>query len=332
MNQSYLNCPSVGRSMTAEEFVSQNGLVPSWSGQQNQGNNGCCPAGGMTPSSNPCQCHNRPGEDRCQTMICCCHPVPCKHEPIQVEEGCCCKESFRAALQLLCDQELSSLLDFDAAAFITDTYAAGTTLDGRKPANRDVSAGADADTSDMRKPSWPTPPGSNGPSDNLGALTGSFRRFAPCSCDLLDIDAEIDIKGKKGCDFTASQVSLCKLDAVVIQAAKGKGECDLTEEQTTERNFRYVRRLLSERLNPCSSPCGQDSCTCTCDSKDCCCAAGLLATLAKSNLSRRVSLIAGLLVLKGVTLLGTVGNVLVLSNDKANRIYFVCVNSIQFVG
>ena len=41
---------------------------------------------------------------------------------------------------------------------------------------------------------------------------------------------------------------------------------------------------------------------------------------------------AGLLVLKNVAMLGTVGNVLVLSNECDNRLYFVCVNSVQFIG
>ena len=45
-----------------------------------------------------------------------------------------------------------------------------------------------------------------------------------------------------------------------------------------------------------------------------------------------MSLTAGLLVLKNVTLLGAVGNVLVLCNDADNRLYFVCVNSVQFIG
>ena len=45
-----------------------------------------------------------------------------------------------------------------------------------------------------------------------------------------------------------------------------------------------------------------------------------------------MSLTAGLLALQNVTLLGTVGNVLVLCNDADERLYFVCVNSVQFVG
>ena len=45
-----------------------------------------------------------------------------------------------------------------------------------------------------------------------------------------------------------------------------------------------------------------------------------------------MSLTAGLLVLRGAQLLGTVGNVLVLANESSSRLYFVCVNSVQFIG
>ena len=119
---------------------------------------------------------------------------------------------------------------------------------------------------------------------------------------------------------------------MAIQAAAACPEGDLTAQEVTARNFRCVRSLLAQRLNPVGSPCGAAYCSCACDGRDCCCAAGLLSTLAQNNLSRRVSLAAGLLVLQDVTLLGTVGNVLVLSNDCDNRLYFVCVNSVQFIG
>ena len=45
-----------------------------------------------------------------------------------------------------------------------------------------------------------------------------------------------------------------------------------------------------------------------------------------------MTLAAGLLVVRGVQLLGTVGNVLVLANEADDRLYFVCVNSVQFIG
>jgi len=213
----------------------------------------------------------------------------------------------------LCDQQISSLLDFDATAFLTDTYSAGAALE---PPSRSGSHCP----SDM-------------PTDNLpDTLTGTFRRFSPNNCDLIDVDAAVfNADGDEV--FTATQLSLCHLDAVVIQGAAATAEGDFNATEATARNFRCVRSRLARRLNPCDDSCSPVcSCSCVCDSGDCCCAAGLLATLAQNNISRRVSLVAGLLVLTGVTLLGTVGNVLVLSNDTDNRLYFVCVNSVQFIG
>ena len=333
MSQIYLNGPSVGRSMSAEEFAAGAGQTP--------GSQLCppvmpcagCGCGGSASCVSP-DCLGddcRHEQECCQQMVCCCRPVPAPPMPPEVDEGCCCKQSFRAALGLLCDQQISNLLDFDAAAFITNTYSAGAALNcGKHSAHgSSVQAEGEADES-RRRPSSPSCSG--GASDNLGNLSGSFRRFAPCSCDLLDIEAELHTAGRKGCDFTAAQVSLCELDAVVIQGAKACAEGEATADEVTARNFRCLRQRLAQRLNPGNSPCGQDQCSCTCDSRDCCCAAGLLDTLARNNLSRRVSLAAGLLVVHNVTLLGTAGNVLVLANDTDNRLYFVCVNSVQFIG
>ncbi len=275
---------------------------------------GCGYGGAMPPVSPDCPADDCPadecGQDAyCRQMICCCRPAPAAPRPPQVEEGCCCKRSFRAALSLLCDPQISSLLDFDTAAFLTSTYSAGAVLEA------------------------PAPDPVTTPTDNLpAALAGSFRRFSPNNCDLIDVDAPVyNAAGTEV--FTATQLSLCHLDAVAIQGAAAAAEGDLTAIEVTARNFRCMRSRLAQRLNPCGSPCSPDCrCSCACDSGDCCCAAGLLATLAQNNISRRVSLVAGLLVLTGVTLLGTVGNVLVLSNDTDNRLYFVCVNSVQFIG
>ena len=319
MSQMYLNGPSTGRSISAEEFITGSGLLP-----------GCPSSAGSACPGDPCG----QGDD-CQPIICCCvTPVPAPKPP-QVDEGCCCKQSFRAALGLLCDQQISGLLDFDAAAFLTNTYTAGTALTGGRspvPGTHEPHAGGGAGM--PSRPTPPTPVNPNKPSDNLGNLTGSFRRFAPCTCDLLDIDAVLYTAGGQRSVFTASQVSLCQLDAVVIQGAAACAEGDLTADEAAARNFRCLCARLAQRLNPAGDACGQEPCTCSCacDGRDCCCAAGLLSTLAQNNLSRRVSLTAGLLMLKNVTLLGTVGNVLVLSNDADNRLYFVCVNGVQFVG
>jgi len=236
------------------------------------------------------------------TTVCCQISRPCPN-PVVVREGCCCKQAFRAALRLLCDEELAELLDFDATVFVTNDYTAGAAV---------TQTIADAT-----------------PGDNLTEpLEGTFLRFSSGSCDLLDINSALFAAPETATGLTATQVNLCELVAFVIQLAETEAEGDLTAEQVAARNFRRVRRILSRSLTPCSS-CG-DSCTCpVCD--DCCCAGGLLATLAESNLSRRVSLAAGPLLLNGVTLLGTVGNVLVLANDEDLRLYFVCVNHIQFL-
>lgn len=335
MSQFYLNGPARGYAMSAEEFAA--GACQRPCPQPPVSGCGC---GGMAPVPDCPDSGCGQDEGCCQQMICCCRPAPGpRPQPPQVEEGCCCKQSFRAALGLLCDEQISGLLDFDTAAFLTGTYTAGAVLTGGKPpAGEDAGDAAgqaegedtgDAGTGD--KPNPPTKPCPCGASDNLGTLSGSFRRFAPCTCDLLDIDAGLYTAEGKGCSFTASQVSLCELDAVVLQGAEACAEGDLSAGEVTARNFRCLRTRLAQRLNPCGDPCGQ-GCSCACDGRDCCCAAGLLSTLAQNNLSRRVSLAAGLLVLRNAQLLGTVGNVLVLANDCDNRLYFVCVNSVQFIG
>ena len=315
MDQIYLNGPSTGRAISAEEFLRYNPPSPNR-----------CGCGGDTCPDSPC------GQGDCYPPAPCGHPVP---QPPRVDEGCCCKQSFRSALGLLCDQQISGLLDFDAAAFLTGVYTAGAALTCGKPSAGKPSAGEHGprDRDGDKTPCRPDPPAEpNRPSDNLGRLTGSFRRFAPCTCDLLDIDAELYAAGEKPCGFTACQVSLCQLDAVVIQSAGAADKGSLFAGDTA-KDLRCLCERLAQRLGPAGDVCGQDcGCSCACDERDCCCAAGLLDTLARNNLSRRVSLTAGLLALKNVTLLGAVGNVLVLCNDADCRLYFVCVNSVQFVG
>ena len=123
---------------------------------------------------------------------------------------------------------------------------------------------------------------------------------------------------------------------MAIQIAAAAAEGDLSADEVTARNFRRVRQHLAQQLGS-SCGCGVEQCPCSCSCEEedcccCCCASGLLKALSQNNLSRRVSLVAGVLALQNVTLLGTVGSVLVLSNDTDRRLYFVCVNSVQFIG
>lgn len=284
MNDYFLNCPSTGEALTAEEYASSL-----------RTGDGCGRDRG---------CDRDRGRDCDCSLLCCCKPVkPCPKPP-KVEEGCCCKESFRAALRLLCREELSELLDFDATAFITEAYVAGAGITQTVVVTD--------------------------PADNLvEPLTASFRRFSPGTCDLLDISGELFAIPTATTGLTATQVNLCQLIAVAIDLAETEAEGDLTAEQVAARNFRRVRRILSSSISS-DDTCGRDDCTCA-DCEDCCCAAGLLSALSGSNLSRRVTLAAGPLLLNDLTLLGAVGNVLVLANEEDLRFYFLCVNHIQFL-
>lgn len=300
MEQYYPNRPSDMGAMTAEEYAATLGL-------RNQSDRDCdcdrkCDCKCDHKCDHKCDCDSCPTD--CSQLVCCCHPVtPCP-KPIEVDEGCCCKESFRAALRLLCDDELTDLLDFDMTAFVTNDYTAG--------------AGVTQTVAE------------EAPADNLTEpLAGTFRRFSPGTCDLLDISAELFAAPETATNLTVTQVNLCELVAVIIQLAETEAEGELTAEQVAARNFRRVRRILARSLSP-NDACSDDDCTCA-DCEDCCCAAGLLSALSGSNLSRRVSLAAGPLLLNGLTLLGNVGNVLVLANEEALRFYFVCVTHIQFL-
>lgn len=219
------------------------------------------------------------------------------------EEGCCCRKNFRTALSLLGESPVAELMDFSQTVFITDHYVAGTTLE--------TTVGADT------------------PADNLvEPLAGIFRRFSPCSCDLLEISAEVNAVPETPVGITATRVNLCELVAVAIDLADTEAEGELTAEQVAARNFRWVRRYITRRL---STGCEEDICRCACTcGEDCCCAAGLLQALGEGSLSRQVTLTAGPLLLSGVDLLGAVGNVLVLANDEEQRLYFVCVTTVEF--
>ena len=241
----------------------------------------------------------------CSHTVCCFEVEPCSNpHPLPVDEGCCCRDSFRSALGLLCDPALSELLDFEATAFFTPHYGAGAAVTETVP----------TDT----------------PTDNLAAdPTGIFLRMSLCSRDLLDIQAPLYAVPDTATGLTARQVNLCQLTAALVQLAEAAAEGDLTAEEVAARNFRLLKRRLTRYLSPCN--CSMLHPSCPCDGEDCCCANGLLSALSESNISRRVSLTAGPLVLAGVTLLGRVGHVLVLANDASQRIYFVCVNGVEYL-
>ena len=108
------------------------------------------------------------GPSVCNPAPVCCTPA----EPPELEtenestETCACRDSLAAALQLLCSGDLPALIDFNRFAFLASSYLIGSYL--------------------------VCPCGQTGTYDNLAdTLTGSFNRFTPCSCELIDVSGQV---------------------------------------------------------------------------------------------------------------------------------------------
>lgn len=303
-------------------------------------------------------------QSECQTPSCTCDSA--QQEPTctqDTEESCACRDSLAAALQLLCSGDLPALVDFNRFAFLTDNFQIGAYLT--------------------------CPCGQSGTYDNLSdTLTGTFSRFTPCSCELIDVSgavygatpyyrpqtvaalftaigenldgtedtqgvinavnalaARIDpsssdyrpellsaflpLLGACSCpNLSVSEVSLCSLRAIAFSSAGS------TAEQQAY-NYQAAKQTLLQILRPkCPPPC--KPCTpprpkpCTVPSR--CENKGILSSLDRCGMAHTVSLTAGNLMLVGATLLGTIGNALILSNDAQSRFYFVCAEQVEFIG
>lgn len=228
---------------------------------------------------------------------------PCKSCPTPGKEDCaCCKRSLRDALKLLCSNCISDLVDYDSFAFFTASSVVGAIPAGLTPTD----------------------------SDNLGELTGSFRRFSPCNLDLIDISGTV--LTPFGSTVTVNSASLCSLSAIAFQLLPPDGGTipDGCCPDTAFTRYRRVRDLLQAELVCTSRPCGE--CTANCQvTEDCCCSEGILAALSMMSMNQRTTLSAGLLALQNVTTLGTIGNVLVLGSEAESRFYFVCANKVDFL-
>ena len=214
---------------------------------------------------------------------------------------CCCKSSMVEALRLLCGSELSERVDFNAFFFLTDALTVGGPL------------GTNLST--------------ESPADNINALNASLERFSPCNCDLLEVDgtAYFAIPPAPAVAIQSlDTLSLCSLKAVAFQLSQP--ETDEEAAQWDRHTLRLIRRAIRCEGGDTSS-CGVCQAHCDCD--DCCCNGGLLTELAGRNLSRQATLSAGPLLLRDVTVLGSVGSVLVLWNEADRRVYFVCVEAIE---
>ncbi len=151
------------------------------------------------------------------------------------------------------------------------------------------------------------------PADNLTTLTGTFV-CGSSSCETAGASGALAFAAEGAAPVTVnlSQASLCQLDAIAFTAAAGATEDDLVA------NFQALTQLLSQLLNPNQ----QENCCCT----------TIAGSLLNSTVARSVTLTAGPLLLTNVTVLGQVGNILVLSNSTDFRIYLVCADKIAFLG
>lgn len=278
-------------------------------------------------------------------------------------DTCTCRDAMATALRLLCSGDLAGLVDFSRFAFIGQSYLIGTYRI--------------------------CPCGETSTYDNLAdTLSGSFNRFTPCSCDLIDISGTVydatpianpdgvstlltalstNLSGVSGTEavvtalnalaeytntdsanyradlldaftpllggcscpqVTVDEVSLCALTAIVFEAAGST----TTAQQA---NYQALKQILLQILRPkCPPPCPPcappqpQPCSVPCNCKN----TGILASLDRCGMVQALSLTAGPLLLTDVALLGAIGSVLILANDAQNRIYYVCSESVEFLG
>ena len=223
-------------------------------------------------------------------------------DPDEPADPCCCKASMAEALRLLCDPTLAGLVDFDAFFFLTDNLTVGGALE--VPTNA---------------------------ADNIAAADASFRRFSPCNCALLDVTGAAYFAAPEGTAMLQSidQISLCSVQAVAFQLLHTETADAVQTLTPYQQAVRAIRRAIQAEGGTTTA---YGACSCHCDCDDCCCSAGILAELSTRNLSRLATLTAGPLVLQNVTVLGSLGSVLVLADEASYRFYLVCANGVETLG
>ena len=226
-------------------------------------------------------------------------PQPPRAEEADVDCGCSCAAGMLGALELLCDPRLAPLVDYSQFAFFTPNFVLGTSLNCP-----DTSAAA---------------------YDNLtGPLAGEFVSIKPCTCDDLEVSGQVyysmpvcttDACCASGPAFTANSVSLCSLSAVAFTVPAG---------DDAAASYNSLKSLLWQALHPGRPPLSQSAPVMKPTPCDC--------TDTKLSGRRTASVAAGPLLVANASVLGSVGEVLVLANDTDRRIYYVCQNAVSFSG
>ncbi|MBY2476746.1 hypothetical protein KWV16_07605 [Clostridioides difficile] len=264
---------------------------------------------------------------------------PNKYKEPKMEQ-CCCKKSMREALELLRYDSLRPFVNFNQFAFISDFFIVGAYL-----------VGID----------YSTPP-----KDNLSELNGTFERFSACNCDLIDISGQLyypkpvplTLGGLITSIGTIPGVS--ELVALIEAAVPATIDLGAILNSILDDIIDYILATVNPLTNVdlaslCTlkavafnvTPGDYDDfvsalsyyldkkhykdCNCNCDCDDCCCSKGIIDNLYMSNINNQVTVVAGSLVLTGVEVIGKKKDVLVLGNSNDSRIYFVCVDSIDYI-
>lgn len=149
------------------------------------------------------------------------------------------------------------------------------------------------------------------PGDNLATPAGSYVCGGD-SCEALTVSGLLfpTEVGATALEATVTQVALCRLYAIAFEAATDAGG------DGSESNFQSISQILGQLLRP-KKP------------QDC---SNLADALANAAAVRTSTVTAGPLVVENSTIIGQLGDILVMANSTDNRFYFICANKIDFMG
>ena len=267
------------------------------------------------------------GPSVCNPAPVCCTPA----EPPELEaenestETCACRDSLAAALQLLCSGDLPALIDFnrftpcsceliDVSGQVYDAipyYRPQTVANLFTVMSENLDGVEDAQ-------------------GTINALAALAARIDPGSADFRPdlLEAFQPLLGACSCpNVSISEVSLCALDAIAFDAAGATPEQQAASYQAAKQTLlQILRPKCPPPCHPCQPP----------KPKPCvvppnCRNNGILSSMDRCGMAHTVSLTAGNLLLVGASLLGSIGNTLVLSNDADGRFYFICSEKIEFI-
>ena len=154
-----------------------------------------------------------------------------------------------------------------------------------------------------------TPVAGTAAGDNLADPAGSYVCGGD-SCEALSVSGLLyppDV-GATALESSVTQVALCRLQAISFNALAG--------DDGAAANFQTISQTLGQLLRP-RQP---QECT------------GIADALTSAAAIRASTVTAGPLVVANSTIIGQLGNILVMANSSDNRLYLICANRIGFMG